>query len=216
MFLDTPYFLSMRLLSLYFVPPELISADEVKKTFEGYHPSKVEKFHTRSAKVADKMLEVSLKKNPEKEVYLMCGGTASGKTEFLSEYLDTFDGIVFDGTLATPEGAHIKIRKIQKAKKIPIICAVIPLNLHVAFTAFLHRERKFSDVHFFKTHAGARKTLLWVAESMPHVELRLYRSTYIEKKMVFQALTFEDYVQQIEFLRNIQYTEDGILKEIKS
>lgn len=200
-------------LSLYLAPPELISADEVKKTFEGYHPSKVEKFHTRSAKVADKMLEASLKKNPEKEVYLMCGGTASGKTEFLSEYLNAFDGIVFDGTLATPEGARIKIRKIQKAKKIPIICAVLPEDLHVAFTAFLHRDRKFSDAHFYKTHSGARKTLLWVTENMPEVELRLYRSSYIDKKMIFKDLIFENHIQKIEFLRKIQYTEEEVLKE---
>ena len=204
----------MNPLSLYFVPPELISADEVKKTFEGYHPSKVEKFHTRSAKVADRMFEASLKKNPEREVYLMCGGTASGKTEFLSEYLDTFDGIVFDGTLATPEGALIKIKKIQKAKKIPIICAVLPQDLKVAFTAFLHRDRKFSDAHFYRTHAGARKTLLWIAENMPEVELRLYESSYVDKKMAFEAFVSKNHTQQIEFLRNIQYTEQEVIKLI--
>ncbi len=32
----------------------IISADEIKKNLKGYNPEKVEKFHTESAKIADK------------------------------------------------------------------------------------------------------------------------------------------------------------------
>ncbi|MBU0578617.1 hypothetical protein KKE34_02135 [Patescibacteria group bacterium] len=38
----------------------IISADEIKKTLPGYSPNKVEKFHTISAKIADKKFDKQL------------------------------------------------------------------------------------------------------------------------------------------------------------
>ena len=66
--------------------------------------------------------------------------------------------------------ADIKLKKIQEAGRLPIIYAVIPDDLKRAFIAFLNRDRKFSDTHFYKTHSGSRKTLLWIAKNYPKYE----------------------------------------------
>ncbi|MBI2019005.1 hypothetical protein HYS96_04885 [Candidatus Daviesbacteria bacterium] len=142
--------------------PLVISADEIKKKLPNYSPEKAEFFHRESARLADKNFEKALKENPFKEVILLCGGTASGKTEFLVTQLNRKHCIILDATLSTEEGAGIKLKKILKAKKKPIIYAVIPDDLKRAFIAFLNRDRKFSDAHFYMTHAGSRRTLLWV------------------------------------------------------
>jgi hypothetical protein len=194
--------------------PKLISADEIKKEFEGYDPCKVEVFHRRSTKIADKRFEEELKKNTFNEVVLMCGGTAAGKTEFLSEYLNDFDGIVFDGTLSTKEGAEIKIKNVLRMKKKPIVCAVLPDSLKRAFVAFLHRDRKFKDDHFYKTHSGSMSTLLWITKNFPNVEMRIYESSYSKKHMTFSKLVFPRKEQLIEFLEQAQYTEKEIINLI--
>ncbi|MEK7592244.1 MAG: hypothetical protein AAB508_02500, partial [Patescibacteria group bacterium] len=123
----------------------IISADEIKKKLAGYSPQKAEFFHHESAKLADQLFEKALTTNPYKEVILLSGGTASGKTEFLATQLHNKRCIILDATLSTEEGAKIKLKKILKAKKVPIIYAVIPDDLKRAFIAFLNRDRKFSD-----------------------------------------------------------------------
>lgn len=148
----------------------IISADEIKKKLPNYSPQKAELFHRESARVADQQFEIALKNNPNKEVILLCGGTASGKTEFLATQLHRKRCIILDATLSTEEGAKIKLKKIIKAKKTPIIYAVMPDDLKRAFIAFLNRDRKFSDTHFYKTHSGSRNTLLWVASKYPIYE----------------------------------------------
>ncbi|MDE2024935.1 MAG: DUF2188 domain-containing protein [Patescibacteria group bacterium] len=62
----------------------------------------------------------------------------------------------------------------MNAKKTPIIYTVIPDDLKRAFVAFLNRDRKFSDTHFYKTHSGSRKTLLWIAQNNPAVRAYIY------------------------------------------
>ena len=88
--------------------PIIISADEIKKQLPNYSPDKAESFHRESAKQADRLFTKALKDNPHKEVILLNGGTASGKTEFLSTQLSHKKCIVFDATLSTEEGAKIK------------------------------------------------------------------------------------------------------------
>lgn len=150
-----------------------------------------------------------------KEVVLLSGGSASGKTEFYSEYLSDQKCIVFDSTLSTCEGAKIKLRKIEKAGKKSIIVAVIPDDLQRSFKAFLGRKRAFGEQHFYRTHAGSRKSLLWIAREFPFVELRLYESSYnVEDMLRFRPLNFEDRNDLIAFLESIQYSEDDIESEI--
>ena len=65
----------------------IISADEIKKKLKGYAPKLAEKFHDRSARIADREFEKAVETVPCKEVILVCGGTASGKSEFLATEL---------------------------------------------------------------------------------------------------------------------------------
>lgn len=77
----------------------VISADEIKKELKGYTPNFAEKFHAESAKIADQEFEKAVETTPYKEVILVCGGSASGKSEFLATQLTNRKSVIFDGTL---------------------------------------------------------------------------------------------------------------------
>jgi len=95
----------------------IISADEIKKQLPNYSPSQAESFHRESARLADKLFTKALKDTSISQVILLNGGTASGKTEFLSTHLSQENCIIFDATLATELGAKNKLRQIHKARK---------------------------------------------------------------------------------------------------
>ncbi len=165
--------------------------------------------------MADKAFEQELKKFEGDEVVLLSGGTASGKTEFLSKHLCDFEGIVFDGTLPTLEGAKIKIKKILKAEKKAVVCAILPDNLERAFGVFLNRERQFSDDHFYRTHSQSRKALLKIAENFPEAEIRIYQSMYTsrhEADLIFPAITFKSREELIKFLKENQLPEKEVIE----
>lgn len=126
-------------------------------------------------------------------------------------------GIVFDSTLSTIEGATIKMRKIEKAGKKPIIIAVFPDDLGRSFDAFLGRKRQFGEEHFYRTHAGSRQTLLWIAKEHPEVTIKLYESTYREDDVIrFTDISFQDHVRLVAFLHSIQYTASELIDSIRS
>ena len=189
----------------------VISADEIKKQLPDYSPEKAEKFHRESARLADKNFEIALKTSSLKEVILLCGGSASGKTEFLATHLAKKRSIILDATLSTEKGAEIKIRNTIKAKKKLVVYAVFPDDLKRAFIAFLNRDRKFGDEHFYKTHSGARKTLLWIVQQFPKININIVESSYIENKLQFAKLAFESRKKLIDYLTGIQLTESAIL-----
>ena len=194
----------------------VISADEIKKQLPDYFPEKAEIFHRESARLADKLFSQELKKRKYKYVILLNGGTASGKSEFLSTQLKNKRCIVFDATLSTQLGAEIKLKQILKAKKQPIIYAVIPDDLRRAFVAFLSRDRKFSDSHFYKTHCGSRKTLLWIAKNYPEIEINIVESSYTpDQKLQFIQVEFENRQKLIDYLTSKQLTENDIIQIIK-
>jgi len=118
----------------------------------------------------------ALKNSVYKDVILLSGGTASGKSEFLATQLVNRDCIIMDAILSTELGAQNKIRQILKAGKTPIIYTVIPDDLRRAFIAFLNRDRKFSDTHFYRTHSGSRRALLWIANNHPELEINIVES----------------------------------------
>ena len=95
----------------------IISADEIKKELPDYSPHKAKLFHRESARQADRLFANVLKNSHYNKVILLSGGTASGKTEFMSTHLNHRKCIIFDATLATEEGARIKIKKIFQANK---------------------------------------------------------------------------------------------------
>ena len=192
--------------------PIVISADEIKKKLPDYSPQKAELFHRESAKLADKEFEAALKRSSFKEVILLSGGAASGKTEFLVTQLSRKRCVIFDATLDTIERAKIKIRNILRKKKKPVIFAVIPDNLKRAFIAFLNRDRKFSDEHFYRTHSGSRKTLLWIASNYPNVRINIVESSYTKDQILqFAKLKFNSRKQMINYLSRLQLTESDII-----
>lgn len=196
----------------------IVSADEIKKELPDYSPEKAEQFHTQSAKLADKEFEFELKNSNFKEVILLCGGTASGKTEFLVTHLaNRKECLIFDATLSTEEGARIKLKKILHAKNKPVVYAVIPDDLERAFIAFLHRDRKFSDAHFYRTHSGSRKTLLFIASNYPEVRINIIESSYTkDDKLQFFKIEFNDKKLLISYLRDLQMTETDIILYVQS
>ncbi|MBP9758862.1 hypothetical protein KBD45_04135 [Candidatus Dojkabacteria bacterium] len=193
----------------------IISADEIKKSLPGYSPNIAEQFHNKSAKLADKEFEKQIRKSSYKNVILLNGGTASGKTEFILTQLANKKVIIFDGTMPTNKGAKIKIKAILKEGKNTSIYSVIPDNLRRAFIAFLNRDRKFSDAHFYRTHSLSRKTLLYIAQHYPFIKINIIESSYDRKnKLLFSRLDFEKPDDLIKHLVEIQLSEDDIIKLI--
>src|SRR3989344_5735635 len=194
----------------------IISADDIKKKLSNYSPDKAEQFHRESAKIADREFENKLKDADFREVILMSGGAASGKKEFLATHLaNREDCLIVDATLSTEEGAGIKLKKIIRAMKQPVLYAVIPDDLKRAFVAFLNRDRKFSDAHFYKTHSGSRKTLLWIAKNYPSVEINITESSYTpSQKLQFSNVEFKTKQRLISHLKSLQMTEADIIKRL--
>lgn len=199
----------------------IISADEIKEQLPDYNPNEAETLHSQSAKLADKAFYESLKNSTEKEVIIMAGGAASGKTEFLNGYLlgKYKKEIIFDTTLSTIIGAKIKIKKILKLKKTPVIYFILPDSLKKAYSAFLHRKRKFHKKHFYFTHSGSRKTLLHIAEKFPQVKIYIYNSIYNNEsiKLKFKNIISNDLnnYEFLEFLKKIQIDEKNIENMVK-
>jgi hypothetical protein len=192
----------------------LISADDLKKTIPGYNPNQSHLVHSQSARLADAKFEEAIKTSEYKQVVLLSGGAASGKTEFMSEYLLDKPYIIVDGTLPIFEGAKIKARKAWKYGKNVKIVAVWPVDLKVAFAAFLQRDRKFPDEHFYRTHTQSRKTLLEIAESNLDVDIELYENHYDKDGLIFYKYTFDSKDHLIEELIDNQYTENEIINLI--
>lgn len=197
--------------------PVVISIDELKKLIPGYVPDKADEFHLQSDKLANKILEDNLKRVSGIEIILMCGGSASGKTEFISEHLPkNFDGIIYDSTLSTIEGAKIKIKKVVKSKNIPVICFIFPHRFRDSFSAFRNRERKIPEYRFYETHSGSRKVALWFSESYPKIEILAFESFYTEgkSKIDYVLHKFDNQSEKVEFFQKTQYTELEIYERV--
>ncbi|CAN5689723.1 hypothetical protein BH23PAT2_BH23PAT2_09420 [soil metagenome] len=192
----------------------IISADDIKKNLPGYDPKHSDVLHRESARLADKEFEKALKTRQEIKVILMSGGTASGKTEYVSAYLKNRNVIIFDGTLPSFEGAKIKCAKVAKSGKSIEVHAVMPISLQKAFIAFLNRDRKFPPEHFFRTHSACRKTLLEITREMPAVTVRVFFSeSIISKDQIdtkFTELSIPNRGVLIEYLEQNQYTENEL------
>lgn len=192
----------------------VISADEIKKGLKGYNPKFAERFHAESAKIADQEFEKAVKNTSFKEIILVCGGSASGKSEFLSTQLTRKKSVIFDGTLSSTKRAERKLKIIIKENKTPIIYAVIPDNLKRAYGAFLRRERKFSDSHFYRTHSSSRKTLLWIALNHPRIKINTIESSISSGDLQFTGIKIETKQKLIEYLTGLQMTQDDIIKQL--
>jgi hypothetical protein len=189
----------------------IISADELKRTIPGYAPERSHLVHAQSAKMADALYAKTIRESDLGTVVLLSGGTASGKTEFMSEYLVDEPCIILDGTLPSLEGARIKTRNAHKYGKRVSIVAVWPADLKVAFAAFLQRDRKFPDEHFYRTHSQSRRTLLEIEQSDLDIDIKLYENKFEDNELTFYEYTFDSQEQLIEKLEQNQYTEQQII-----
>lgn len=192
----------------------IISADEIKKELKGYTPDKAEEFHSKSAKMADLRFEKVIREAPYRNVILVCGGSASGKSEFLATQMANRKSVIFDGTLSSAGRAERKLREIIKENKIPIIYAVIPDNLKSAYGAFLRRDRKFSDTHFYRTHSCSRKTLLWIAINYPKVKINIVESSISSGDLQFTGIKIDTKQKLIRYLTGLQMTQDDIIRKL--
>ena len=199
---------------------KIISIDELKKALPGYSPEKADDFHIESAKLADKLFGQELKKIKKKKVVLMCGGSASGKSEFIEKFLTKdFEGIVFDSTLSNKDGAKIKINNIKKSGNIPVICLILPDNFRRCFSAFNKRDRKIPEARFFETHSGCREVALFLLKEYEEIEFLIYQNSYQPKnidedELVFSEIKFEGKKEMILFFKQIQFSKEEIAKLI--
>jgi len=192
---------------------KVISIDEIKKAFPGYSPKKADQFHSESAKLANKLLGLQLKKIKGKQIVLMCGGSASGKSEFIEKFLisEKFEGVIFDSTLSNVSGTEIKIQRIKKSGNLITVCFILPDNLKRCFAAFNKRDRKIPEERFYETHSGARKVALWIAKECDEVEILVYQNFYRTNDIIFEEKIFKSRKEKISFLEKVQVSE----KEIK-
>lgn len=192
----------------------IICSDDIKQTLPGYNPAEAERFHVRSTALADHALEHALHTRPERKVILMSGGSASGKSEYVSAYLSRRQAIVSDGTFSSSSRAEDKIRKALAAGKQIEICAVWPADFRTAFQAFSGRERQFAAEHFYRTHSQSRRTLLFIAHRFPLIPITLVISDYSRgestSNMIFREQESENRRELIEFISQNQYTESSI------
>lgn len=155
------------------MPPVIISSDSCKKKIPGYDPAKAQNFHEESARMADREYELAIKDSNIKQVVILCGGSASGKSELIDAYLVNEyneNTIVLDSTLSSNSGAINKICPALKKKLKIILYFVQPQSIRLSYQAFLFRERQFPVKHFIRTHSGARDTFLFVLRKYPEVD----------------------------------------------
>lgn len=194
----------------------IISSDDIKETLPNYDPNRAEDFHEESQRIADKKFVEALKTRPEKTVIIMSGGSASGKSEYVSVYLKSEAVLVYDGTSSTYERVKGKLEKVIDSGKLVEIHAVWPKNFRRAFLAFGDRERQFSKEHFYRTHSNSRKVLLTLARTYQDVPIKLTISDYVagQSNMKFDTVSRENRSKLIEYIGKNQYTEDRILERV--
>jgi len=198
------------------VKAEIIDIDECKTRVPGYTPDKAYLFHRESARLADIEFKRAIKNSEHSKVILMCGGSASGKTEFISSELNNMRAIIYDGTLSNPQGAKVKIRNCQSKHKNVEIYAIIPDELNKSLSAFLARERKVPIETFVKTHSGSRKTLNWISKRHQNIKINIYESSFKKNKLAINKYIFSSVVKRDKFINDIQLSEDKIKLQIQT
>ena len=82
---------------------------------------------------------------------------------------------------------------------------------------FFNRERKFSDTHFYTTHSGSRKALLWIATNYPDLQINIVESSYTsDEKLQFTQIAFDNKQKLVKYITGKQMTEDDIIAYINT
>ena len=125
--------------------------------------------------MANNAFEDGIKSGNYDSVILMCGGSASGKTEYINTQLLNRNVIIVDSTLSYIDSITIKLQKIKNKMKIVVIF-IRPASLLSCFTIFLNRKRLFHYSHFVRTHSGARQVFLHILENFTDIECKYFIS----------------------------------------
>jgi len=193
----------------------IIEVDAYKPMVPGYEPKKSWKYHKQSAKLADAAFKQALKNAQYKKVVLMCGGSASGKSEFASSSLINEGVIVYDGTLSSVEGAKVKIRNSKRKRKRIEINAIIPDNITKVFRAFLTRDRAIPIDVFIETHSFCRSTLLWILKHQMDIDVKIYESSVKKDRLQVDELIFGGRNDMTKYIKLIQISKKEIKKLIQ-
>lgn len=170
----------------------IIEVDEYKKKIVNYDPKRSEDFHKESANMADEFFTNELKSKKYRNVILMAGGTASGKTEYATEYIINKKTLVYDGTLKDFKGYAIKLQRIKRHAKITKnikIILIIPINIKKSFSAFLGRERKMNNKIFFETQIKSKLTIAKILRE-ENTKVEIFFSDHEEGKTKLKYIRF--------------------------
>lgn len=194
--------------------PTIIDIDSYKEKIPGYNPNKAGDVHTESAKMADQEFRLAITEKPKKykKVIFLCGGSATGKTEFIKNYFknEPNSTLIFDSTFSGEQGMKSKLSKVKNKFDEVFVVLIQPADMISAFITFMSRNRKFHHNHFIKTHSGSRFVALKVLENYPMEDFRYFVSSLDEdKKMIFTETT-SDRDSLLELVKSEQITEDEL------
>jgi hypothetical protein len=195
------------------MPALLIDIDKYKEKLSGYRPENAEDYHIVSANLADTDFDEAVKSRLYDKVYFLCGGSAVGKSEFVSSYLIKDEVLIFDSTFSSHTGVKAKL---SKTKKYEITVFFIqPKNLLSCFLSFKGRKRQFDHKHFVRTHAGSREMALFILQKYKHVNVRCF----VSELDFYQKMSYEEIIVEreglIQSLKNNQLTKEIISSIIK-
>jgi len=186
----------------------VIDMDIIKTALPGYKPSNAKKYHEESSQLAKNALKYVLTFCSYNTVTLMGGGSASGKTEYVSSEKCDKTCIVFDGTLANVKSLERKLAQIKKSNKTAEVCMVIPGNLTDTFNTFLMRDRKVPAEVFYQTHTGCRKTLLWLTQNHPEIKIEIIIN--LSDSSVMEKKNFASIQERDKFIQDLQISDEDI------
>jgi hypothetical protein len=156
--------------------PTIIDIDKFKEQIPGYDPSLSGEFQSQAGAMADAEYDNAVKQKLHPKFILMCGGSASGKSEFVSINLHNEDAYIFDSTLSSNTSIKARLSKIRRKFECEVIF-IQPENLLSAFIAFNGRKRKFHYQHFIRTHSGARENMLMILNKYENMNCRYILSS---------------------------------------
>lgn len=138
----------------------IIDVDDFKSLITDYiesDPASTNKVHSESGRLADSKFEEELKTKKYSELLIICGGSASGKTEFAHSFYEKEDSIlIFIITLKNIGSVSSKLSHAYKQhiRKISILI-IVPDNIEKCFYEFKQRVRQIDENVFFDTHTRA-------------------------------------------------------------
>lgn len=183
----------------------IIEVDAYKNKIDGYDPKRSEKFHSESAKLADKDFTKELKTKKYKRIIFMAGGTASGKTEFAYSYLDKKENLVYDGTFSNGFKAKTdRIKRYCKNNPSVKIILILPVDWTRSFETFLKRERQMNTFTFFKTHTNSKMQVADILEKTKYrVEIYVSFILMNSNKLEFKRIKINKRFKLATELRNM-------------